>query len=98
MLNWWGATAVSKVAKIARYNSTAEIAPLAGFEAHARSGHETSQWIGWALRQAAKRSSAGALSIARASISASVNSPAQYCFSIEVIFNHFALAARSTDG
>jgi hypothetical protein len=38
------------------------------------------------------------LSIARASSSASVNSPARYCFSVEVIFNHFTLAARSTDG
>lgn len=35
---------------------------------------------------------------AAASSSASVNSPAQYCFSVEVIFNHFTLAARSTDG
>jgi hypothetical protein len=30
--------------------------------------------------------------------SASVNSPAQYCFSVELIFNHFTLTVRSTDG
>src|SRR6516165_4270725 len=34
-----------------------------------------------------------ALSIA----SASVNSPARYCLSVAVIFNHFTLAVRSTD-
>ena len=33
-----------------------------------------------------------------ASASASVNSPAQYRFSVEFIFNHFPLAVRSTDG